>query len=215
MTDIRKAMQDFVHQQYPKLSNAVASLEALGGTQIKLSSAVASLECLSGLYLFAPAMFQIRVFPAQGWLCRHVKLQTAESPNSRHFPSFKLVFAVSYYFHTSFKLASNSSFKLAVKGELHFPGREISKANTYSSRFPILAPGKMQFSLTASLKLKFETSMKMVGSCKKEFETWKLPRTRTLCCLGLGHGHTTLRPAPCNSSPLAFRNNVSPIMGRY
>ena len=39
------------------------------------------------------------------------KLQTAESPNTRQFPSFKLLFAVSYYFHTSFKLDSNSSFK--------------------------------------------------------------------------------------------------------
>ena len=55
-----------------------------------------------------------------GRLCRHVKLQTAESPNAWHFPSFKLLFAVSYYLHTSFKLVSNSSFKVAVKGELHF-----------------------------------------------------------------------------------------------
>ena len=53
------------------------------------------------------------------------KLQTAESPNTRQFPSFKLFVAVSYYFHTSFKLVSISSFKLAVQGELHFSGNEI------------------------------------------------------------------------------------------
>ena len=53
------------------------------------------------------------------------KLQTAESPNTWQFPSFKLLFAVSSFFHTSFKLVSISSFKLAVKGELHFSGREI------------------------------------------------------------------------------------------
>ena len=53
------------------------------------------------------------------------KLQTAESPNTRQCPSFKLFVAVSYYFHTSFKLVSISSFKLAVQGELHFSGREI------------------------------------------------------------------------------------------
>ena len=70
MTDIRKAMQDFVHQQYPSLSS---------GTQINLSSAAASLECPSGLYLFAPAKFQIRVFPAQGWQV----VQARQAPDSR------------------------------------------------------------------------------------------------------------------------------------
>ena len=63
------------------------------------------------------------------------KLQTAENPNTWQFPSFKLLFAVSYYFQTSFKLVSNSSCKLAVKGELHFSGREISKANIQISNF--------------------------------------------------------------------------------
>ena len=77
MTDIRKAMQDFVHQQYPKLSSAVAA--SLDGTQIKLSSAVASLECPSGLYYFAPAKFQIRVFSAQGWQV----VQARQAPDSR------------------------------------------------------------------------------------------------------------------------------------
>ena len=53
------------------------------------------------------------------------KPQAAESPNTWQFPSFKLVFAVSYYLHTSFKLVSNSSFKVAVKGELHFLGAKF------------------------------------------------------------------------------------------
>ena len=76
------------------------------------------------------------------------KLQTAESPNTWQFPRFKLLFAVSNYFHTSFKLGGTAFFR-------------------------------------ASLKLEFETSMKIVGNCKKEFETWKLPRIRTFCCLEL------------------------------
>ena len=62
--------------RYPKLSSAVASLD---GTQVNLSSAVASLECPSGLYLFAPARFQIRVFPAHRWQVVQARL----APDSR------------------------------------------------------------------------------------------------------------------------------------
>ena len=57
-----------------------------------------------------------------GGLCGHGQAPSSRKSEYVAFPSFKLVFAVSYYFHTSFKLVSNSSFKVAVKGELHFPG---------------------------------------------------------------------------------------------
>ena len=84
------------------------------------------------------------------------KLQTAESPNTWQFPGFKLLFAVSYYFHTSFKLVSNSSFKLAVKGELHFSGRENWKSGTFIGiGYLDFAPGKMQFPLNSE----FETGV--------------------------------------------------------
>ena len=81
-----------------------------------------------------------------GRLCRHVKLQTAESPNTWHFPSLKLLLAVSYYFHTS--------FKLAVKGELHFSGRENWTSGT-SIGIGLLnfAPGKMQFPLNSEFEI--------------------------------------------------------------
>ena len=124
MTDIRKATQDFVHQQYPKLPSVVASLDStqlncrvqcISGMSFrpllvcpgqvrkcshvrnlfaekypKLPSAVASLDSAqincrvqwhrpSGLYLFAPATFPIRVFPAQGWQA----VQARQAPDSR------------------------------------------------------------------------------------------------------------------------------------
>ena len=99
-----------------------------------------------------------------GRLCRHVKLQTAESPNTWHFPSCKLLFAVSYYFHTSFKLASNSSFKLAAKGELHVSWArelEICQPLIGIQLFKFSGPGKCSSPLIASLKLEFETSLKL------------------------------------------------------
>ena len=45
----------------------------------------------------------------------------------------------------------------------------------------------MQFPLNSEFEtsLKLVTSMKMIGNCKKEFETWKLPRIRIFCCLEL------------------------------
>ena len=88
-----------------------------------------------------------------GRLCRHVKLQTAESPNTWQFPSFKLLFAVSCYSH---KLVSNSSFKVAVKGELHFSGRENWKSGTSIGIGCLnFAPRKMQFPLNSD----FETGV--------------------------------------------------------
>ena len=54
---------------------------------------------------------------------------------------------------TSFKLVSNSSFKLAVKGELHFSGREILKSGTsIGIGFLNFAPGKMQFPLNSEVE---------------------------------------------------------------
>ena len=104
-----------------------------GQYPIKLSSAVASQERPSGLYLFAPATFPIRVFPAPGWQA----VQARQAPDSRKseyvaISEFQTLFAVSYYFHTSFKLVSNSSFKLAVKGELQlFRAQELEIWNLY------------------------------------------------------------------------------------
>ena len=53
-------------------------------------------------------------------------------------------------FPTIFILVSNSSFELAVKGELHFSGREYSKSGTsIGIGFLNFAPGKMQFPLNS------------------------------------------------------------------
>ena len=49
-----------------------------------------------------------------------------------------------------FILVSNSSFNLAVKGELHFSGRENWKSGTsIGIGFLNFAPGKMQFPLNS------------------------------------------------------------------
>ena len=83
-------------------------------------------------------------------MCRHVKLQTAESPNTWQFPSFKLFFAVSHHFHSSFKA------QFVAKGELNFSGRENWKSGTsLGIGFLNFAPGKMQFPLNSE----FETGV--------------------------------------------------------
>ena len=72
-----------------------------------------------------------------GRLCRHVKLQTAESPNAWHFPSFKLLFAVSYYLHTSFKLVS----KMLLRGNCIFPGSSFFAGKSLLSSVFTKLPG--------------------------------------------------------------------------
>ena len=85
-------------------------------------------------------------------------MQARQAPDSRKseyvaISEFQTLFAVSYYFHTSFKLVSNSSFKLAVQGELHFSGRENWKSGTsIGIGFLNFAPGKMQFPLNSEFE---------------------------------------------------------------
>ena len=93
MTDIRKAMQDFVHQQYPELSSAVASLDS---TQLSCRAQWHLRNVLPASTCLPRPRFQFEYFRRKdGRLCRHVKLQTAESPNTWQFPSL---------IHTSFNL---------------------------------------------------------------------------------------------------------------
>ena len=91
-----------------------------------------------------------------GGLCGHDQAPDSRKAEYVAISKFQTPFCSFLLFFTSFKLVSNSSFKLAVKGELHFSGREIEKTNAYrGSRFPVLAPGKMQFPLNSE----FETGV--------------------------------------------------------
>ena len=143
-----------------------------------------------------------------GRLCRHVKLQTAERPNTWQFPSFKLLFAVSCYFHTSFKLVWNSSFKLAVKVELHFSGRENWTSGTFIGiGYLNFAPKKMPFPLNSD----FETSKKKEETAKRSLKlgnchvfglsaVWSLAMPTQASVLR----HATLQPWPSEITLLQY-----------